>query len=179
MKVLKILWKIVTIVFIIIFIIEMYNQVNLRRSDNKVSCGGENFVYKEYEDQLALIRSSMWHRVYIERYCIYTKVGDFRYKTDLPEEKPDIDYICHNSKYKIFRINNDYFIVYVKSKRTVLLSDYIYENANYNKLRQCKSIIKKFYKYLQNRKDNNYGNKIYNEEYIEICEEVLNFKERK
>ena len=54
-----------------------------------------------------------------------------------------------------------------------MLSDYITVNANYDKLKKFKSILQEFYEYLQNHKDEEYYNRKYNDDYIEICEEIL------
>lgn len=166
--------RVIIIVIILILIKNIYNQMYLHISDNEISCGEEQFVYKVYKKQFTLSEDQIVCKVFIDKGFVYTEIGVFGCDSDLIEYEPYIDYICNNEKYKIFRINNEYFIVDSKSKETIMLSDYIAVNANYDKLKQFKSILEKFHKYLQNHKYDKYYNRRYNDDYIEICEEVLN-----
>lgn len=160
--------------FIILsFIKNIYNQIYLHISDNKISCGEEQFVYKSYKKQFTLSEDQIVCKVFIDKGGIYAEVGIFGCDSDSLKYEPYLDYICNNEKYKIFRINNEYFILNSKSKETIMLSDYITVNANYDKLKKFKSILQEFYEYLQNHKDEEYYNRKYNDDYIEICEEIL------
>ena len=172
-RILRVVIRIILLFIILNLIKNIYNQIYLRISDNEISCGEEQFVYKVYKKQFTLSEDQIVCKVFIDKGFVYTEIGVFGCDSDLIEYEPYIDYICNNEKYKIFRINNEYFIVDSKSKETIMLSDYIVVNANYDKLKQFKSILEKFYEYLQNHKYDKYYNRIYNDNYIEICEEVL------
>ena len=175
-KIFRVLAIILIFIIVSITIKNIYNQIYLRISENEISCGGEKFVYKVYKKEFTLSENCMGYKVYIDKGVIYTQIGVFGCDSDLMEDKPHINYICNNTKYKIFRIKNRYFIVDSESKRTLMLSNYIAVNANYDELKQYQSILKEFYEYLQNHKDDTYYNRRYNDNYIEICEEVLKNK---